>query len=96
MDDVNENWEHRFLIEANTVLDKATAETRIRDDTAVEDDAAATTVTPLNCKQTIVSDCLLEKLCFVANKRLHQQRRRGNNKTELSGLIILHVLCAAR
>lgn len=56
MDDVNETLERRFLIESNTILDKVMAEIGIRDDNAIEEDATATTVMPLNCLQTIVSD----------------------------------------
>lgn len=95
VDDVNDTLEHRFLEEAHDVLRKVKADIvgcgDLGDDSAKERDV----VTPLSCLQSFVSDCLLEKLSYGANRVLHQNRQKGTSKEELLGLIIIHVLCAA-
>ena len=47
------------------------------------------------CLQTFISDCLLEKLRYLASRALHQQGKKHKTASEPLGLIILHNFCAS-
>ena len=95
LDYMNETLEKRFVMEANEVLDKVIADVETRTVEEFDERNEEVNLTPFSCVQTFVSDCLLEKFRYGANRVLYQQGKAGTTKEELLGLLILHVLCAA-
>ena len=95
LDDVNDTLEKRFVVEANTALDNIIEDIRSRSESVDGDCGEGDSVTPLRCLKTFISDCLLEKLRYGANRVLHRMKKTLTTKEELLGLVVLHVLCAA-
>ena len=95
IDNVNLSLEGRFVKEANTALDRVIADISSRKEYREGRDDAATLLTPLSCMQTFVTECLLEKLQYVANRVLHERKKAPTTKKEILGMLILHILCAS-
>lgn len=75
IDNVNQTLESRFLEEANTVLDRFINDiaSAACDDTDV--DYHDVTVSPLACLKTFITECLLEKLRYMASRVLYQRKK---------------------
>lgn len=80
---------------ANTALDRVISSIRSLASDPVDDDRLWKLVTPLSCLMTFLSDCLLEKLLYVANRVLHESKRKRTTKNDLLGLVVLQILCAS-
>ena len=97
VDDVNDLLESRLLKKACNTLERVTDELKSRRNGGtrgqVEDEEDD--FTSLEFLQSFVSDCLLEKLRYNANRVLHVLRHKATTKENILGPLIMHVLCAS-